>query len=307
MPPFDPSQACSITPHDTDMVKQLEKEFRPNQTDVALLDVQAALHLWLAASRSKGIGEVQALETLKGVLSDASLDAAWDNIEGFLSFGKSYTATALDLKLLAELGKDLSKGGSFLSQYTLKVYNGQHYIAIKGYAGLRSVLTGTRYLAANTKVTSMGIGTLGAAKSIKSGMVISIFLSIGFRAIEQFMNDEATWHLFVGGVASDVAKIAVAGGASMIAASMAGAGAATVGAIAVGPIFAAIVVGVAVGYALDYADDKYGFTDALVNAIREAESNIVDQYQEAKRQYNWYTRNPIAEYNFLMRIFGAQY
>lgn len=284
----------------------LETKFRENNVDVGLLGAEGALHLWLAQARGNGQSQEAALASLRTLVSDAALDALWDDIEGVLAFGKSWTASLMDAKLLTELGLDLKRGGSFLTRYRIATYGGKQYIIFKGAHKARQALTGTRYLAANTKVVNMGIGKLGAAKSIKGGMFITLFLTVGFRALEQLLNDEATWHDFVGGLAGDVVKIGIAGGASMIAACLAGAGA-TAGAIAVGPLFAAIAVGVVVGLALDYVDEQIGFTQGLINGLREAEQNLLESMSELKRQYNWYTRNPFAEYQFWMRVFGASY
>jgi hypothetical protein len=113
----------------------------------------------------------------------------------------SFAPSVLDSAALAVLAKDLSKGGNILTKYQIKNYHGRTYIVIKGYPALRQHLTGTRYLASHPKAVSMGIGKMGTAKAIKGGFVLSKVLSVGFHALDQLLNEQKTWHHFVGGVA----------------------------------------------------------------------------------------------------------
>lgn len=295
------------TTSERQILRNLETEFRTNNPTMALLDPSGMLHFWKAYQLVSGKTEAEAIAHLRTLVDDAHLESLWDQIEGVLNSGRNYTASILDARLLVRLARDLSLGGSVLSTYRINTYNGKQYIIFKGAQRARQILIGTRYLASNSKVVSMGVGRAGAANSIKGGMLVTLFLSIGFRAVEQFLNEEATWHNFVGGLAADIAKIAVAGGASMIAAALVGGTAATVGAFAVGPLFAGIVVGVAVGVALDYVDQRIGFTQAIVNGLREAQESLTSNLREARRQYEWYTRTPELEYDFWMRVFGARY
>jgi len=49
------------------------------------------------------------------------------------------------------------------------VINGKEYIKITGYAGVRRILTGTRYGARNPQMLEMAIGMRGVANSIVKG------------------------------------------------------------------------------------------------------------------------------------------
>ena len=287
-------------------LKTLSQEFKNNQTDVAVFDLPICVDFWMAAQEDQGVSKPAAMEKLKTLFSNASLQELWVKVEWYLTQVKSWTPTILDGKALGELAYDMSRNGSILSKYVIKEMGGKQYIIFKGYAGLRRLITGTRYLADNTKLASIGIGKMGALKSVKGGMVLSLFLCVGFRALEQLLNDQATWHDFVGGLAADLTKVAIAGAAGMIAACLVG-GAATVGTIAVGPLFAAVAVGVVVGLALDALDDKIGFTRALIVGLREAEKNVAQDIQQLQKEYRWYTRDPISEANFWMRVFGGGY
>ena len=287
-------------------LERLRREFNANNADICVLDTPGTLNLWYVDQLDSGKTPQEAKAALRAKTEAWELRDAWDAIDGFLSFGASWTATAMDIKLLAELARDMSKGGSVFTKYRINVYNGTRYIIFKGNHRARALVTGTRYLAANTKIANLGIGKLGAAKAVAGGMKITLILTITFRAVDTLMRDEATWHDFVGATATDVVKVGISGGASMLAAALF-AGGAAVGTVAVGPLFAAIAVGVVVGLALEYADSELGFTAAVIQGLREADQNLRDQVREVKRQWNWYHRSPQSTVDFWMRVFGARY
>ena len=80
-------------------------------------------------------------------------------------------------------------------------------VIIDSYPGIRAHLTGTRYLASNPKLFTIGVGKLEAAKAMKTGFVISLIISVTFHAIDQALNDQKTWHDLVAGIAVDMAVV----------------------------------------------------------------------------------------------------
>ena len=287
-------------------LEDLTKKFRENNVDVACIDVKGALNLWHASNQSNGQNADESIKTIEQKVREWSLEGAWDNIRDLLQFGATWTATTFDLALLKKLAEDLQKGGSVFSKYRINNYNGTNYIIFKGSQKARSILTGTRYLVNNTKIVNLGIGKLGAAKSIAGGLKITLVLTITFRAVDTLLRDEATWHEFVGASATDIGKLAISGAASYIAAALV-AGGAAVGTFAVGPLFAAVAVGILVGVTLEWADDKLGITEALIKGLREAERDFDNKVYEIKREWNWYFRSPEATVDFFKRLFGARY
>ena len=83
-------------------------------------------------------------------------------------------------------------------------------VIIDSYPGIRAHLTGTRYLASNPKLFTIGVGKLEAAKAMKTGFVISLIISVAFHAIDQALNDQKTWHDLVAGIAVDMAVVGAA-------------------------------------------------------------------------------------------------
>ncbi len=175
--------------------------------------------------------------------------------------GAGYVSPTLDAVTIARVAKDLGIKGKIVT----KVVQGKQYIIFKGYAGLRSIFTGTRYLATNPKVIDMAIGNLGVGKTILKGTRLTIILTIPINIFKFIVSDKMTMSQLIGTTASDLAKIAISTAAGSAAAFAVGA----ITTIAIGPLVAAVAVGVLVGIALDMVDDKYGLTDKLIKGIED--------------------------------------
>lgn len=188
---------------------------------------------------------------------------AWQRIKGKAEIGASYYASADDLRTLSKLVGDL---GSFAAQAYVKTYGGKPHIILKGHAGLRNVLTGTKYGIANPKVVTMGLGKAGAIHAAKSGGILSIVLLTAYRVVDYFLTDQATLSQLVGTLATDVVKIGIATGASIGAASLLVGMGVT---IAVGPILAVVLVGLVVSVALSALDEHYGITKRVIAGLDE--------------------------------------
>jgi hypothetical protein len=165
-----------------------------------------------------------------------SVQTSWQKMKGKVGVGASYYASADDAWTMTKLVGDL--GGIGAKAY-IKTYGGKPHIIIKGHAGLRTVLTGTKYGIKNPKVVTMGLGRAGAVSSAKIGGIVSVVLLSTYRVADYFLTDQATLSQLVGSLATDVVKVGIATGASIIAAT-AIAGLTTV---AIGPILAVVVVG----------------------------------------------------------------
>lgn len=191
------------------------------------------------------------------------LKALWNDHRTALSNVAGYGSTAIDSVALKKLVWDL---GGFPQGFKIKAYEqivkGERYIIIKGFAGLRKILTGTRYLANNPKVVSMGLGELGANASIKSGGVFTVIALAAFRILDYFLTDKQTLSHLIGSLATDVVKVGIT-----MAASWAGAVVMASVGLAIGPLTAIVVVGGVVGYFLGQWDSDYQITQKLVDAI----------------------------------------
>ena len=195
----------------------------------------------------------------------------WEDHKGVVKNLGSYSPVFSDVKLLTALAMEMQRGGKILGKYKVSTYKWTTYIILEGYPGLRRQLTGTRYLANNPKVVSMGLGKLGLQNSIKGGFVFSIFFSLGFHALEQALNEEATWKDFVAGVTVDtVSAITGAGIAWSVVAGVTG-GAATV---AIGPLLLVVAVGVVTTAVLNEISNYLGLQEIIVDHLSKAETKI---------------------------------
>jgi hypothetical protein len=222
----------------------------------------------------------------------ASLIKAWErttgkNIATVVSdtarWGADYASAVLDVNTAVKLINDLGINGKVIA----KTVNGRQYIIFKGYSGIRSIFTASRYLATNPKVVDMSIGTIGVNRSILSGARLTIFLVVPLNILTHFLNDQKSISLLIGKTATDLVKV----GAASALASLAATATATVTTLAAGPIIVAIVVGVATTLALDALDKKYGVTDALVREIDKAYDNTIGEFgrqmNQVERRLKW--------------------
>lgn len=151
----------------------------------------------------------------------------------------------------------------------------------------------------------MAVGKLGVAKAIKGGVIISIVFTVVFHALDQLMNDKATWHDFFAGVAVDVAA-ATAGAAIAWGVVSAVVGATAMAAI--GPIALVVVVGAGMTAALNAIGSHFGVTSKLAGLLKEAEQRMLDSIEEVKwevrRGLNYADEDPVG---FMRRLFGVPY
>ncbi|KMW72717.1 hypothetical protein TI10_14845 [Photorhabdus luminescens subsp. luminescens] len=161
---------------------------------------------------------------------------------------------------------EFKKLGIKATEYVGK--DGNRYIKISGYAGVRKIITASRYKASNMKVISMGIGQQGLNSGIVKGMKFSIFFSAAYRTVELIFKDEYTLADFLGNIAVDLAKTVVVAFASWVIGSLVmtvfAAGASVVVVAA-----AVFLIGVGVTIALDYIDKEYKISETVINLIKK--------------------------------------
>lgn len=206
-----------------------------------------------------------------------SVKAAWQKIKGKVGIGASYYASVDDAVTMAKLVGDL--GGIGARAY-IKNYGGKPHVILKGYPGLRTVLTGTKYGIKNPKVISMGLGKAGAVAAAKQGGILTVVLLSTYRVTDYFLTDQATLSQLVGTLATDIVKVGIATAASIGAAVVIGGFT-----LAVGPILAVVAVGFGVSMLLEYADNSLGITNRVIAGLDElggsASNYINNQKQRA--------------------------
>ena len=290
--------------------RALNDALKKNEHSLVVMMPNEFMEFLVLEKKRQGLTNAQIIEWLdQAIESSADIPQAakqqWQDQKERLKNAGAFLPVLSDSHTLMVLAREMARGGHILSKYRVNTFAGRSYVVLKGYAGLRNQLNGTRYLINNPKVVSMGIGKLGAAKAIKGGVVISIVFSVAFHALEQLMNDRATWHDFVAGVTIDVAS-------SLIGAGIAwGAVSAVVGATAmaaIGPIALVVVVGAGITLALNALNEHYQITQRLASMLKEAESNmranLREMQYEINRGLNFANDDPIG---FLHWMFGVPY
>lgn len=222
--------------------------------EIFVLSEEAMVRLWLTDKLAAGkLTRPQADEFWRNYMRDGSRYVA------------TYFTTAGDVATLTKLAKDLRTP---LGRVYFKHYGGKLHVVFKGRAGVRQILTGTKYGVNNAKVISLGIGKAGVKSAVRQGAFISIILLTIWDVADYVMNDEATLGQLIGVIASDVAKVAVSG---VVAAAMGTAAVGTViGTFALGPLIVAVAVGIGVGIALDALDNHFKWTAKLQKLLDES-------------------------------------
>lgn len=177
-------------------------------------------------------------------------------------------STVTDLLLVKKIIQELGLTGEVVE----KTVNGKTYIILKGRAGLRQTLKGTRYLANHPSVVKLALGHTNTIKNVTRGAVVTIFITIPLSIADLIIRDAVTMGGLIGTIASDLAKILISATASSLAAFAVGA----VTTIAAGPLIAAIFVGVGISYSLDSLDKKYDITNRLIKAIDNEINSLYD-------------------------------
>ncbi len=202
-----------------------------------------------------------------------------------------YVAPAKDTITALQICKELGITGRVA---VTTAANGRSYVIVKGYPGMRSVLTAPRYLESNVKVVKLAIGRVGITKAIAGGAILTIVLYTGIDVLEYILDDHATLSMLSGTLATDLMKV----GISSIAAAAVGLALGTLTTIAAGPLIAAIIVGIGINYYLESIDEQYGMTDKLVAAIdrfgqdfaqkrMQLEESLGRKYHEIEREAIW--------------------
>jgi hypothetical protein len=252
--------------------KELKRQIKSNQHEVFVVSIE----------------EMDAIvkSSPKGNLPH--IKNAWQKLKGKAEVGASYYASADDLRTLSKLVGDL---GGFTTKAYIKTYGGKPHIILKGYPGLRRILTGTKYGIKNPKVIAMGLGKAGAINAAKSGGILSIVLLSAYRVTDYFLTDQATLSHLIGSLATDVVKVGIATGASIAAATVVSAAFT----VAIGPIAAVVIVGVGTSMLLSALDEHYGITDKVIAGLDELGDDANSYIKKTKENVERSVANAAAE------------
>lgn len=121
----------------------------------------------------------------------------------------------------------------------------------------------------------MAIGAKAVSRSIISGSLITLFITVPLTVLEVCLKDQFSMWRLLGSVASDIGKVMISLGAASLAAMAVGA----VSTLAAGPLIVAIFIGVAAGIAIESMDKRFGITERLIEAIEAIENELESLYE----------------------------
>ena len=226
----------------------------------------------------------------------------WETIKKGPEAAANYAPLIGDGVVLGKLMKDL--GGWNVKAY-IKNYGGKPHIVIKGYPGLRKVLTGTIYGIANPKVIKMGLGKHAAQGIARQGGILSVVLMTAYRVADYVLTDEATLTSLIGNLAVDIVKvgITVAGSLALIQ------GFAVFG-LAIGPIAAVVAIGAIAAFTLGPIFDHYGVTNKVIAGLDELafKASIGNQVYQAYLEWQYISRSKqaLASIEDFIEVTGAK-
>jgi hypothetical protein len=286
--------------------KKLAKALSENEYQLVQMNSVEFIELYISHKQKQGMTRADAVENLGIVISQSSLlgKQYWNKHNAKIKTGSGLIPLMTDIVALSALAIEMKRGGSAFSAFKTVTYSGQPYVVFQGYARLRRDLTGSRYLANNPKVISLGIGKLGALKSITQGSILTILISGVFYSLEQLMNDTKTWHDFVGGMAVDIAIVSAS---SLITWSfIVGFGLATT--LTIGSMLVIVIVGVGLAFVTNLFIDTEYWSDKISQSLFLAEKNLINNGNklsaETNRLIDDYNNDPI---RFLHKLFNIPY
>ncbi|QUX90479.1 hypothetical protein CYL31_03270 [Marinomonas sp. A3A] len=201
-----------------------------------------------------------------------------------------YVSSMLDIKTCIKMVRDLGAKGRVYE----KVIDGKQYIIFKGHPGLRTIFTGTKYLASNAKVVDMVIGKAAVKNSARLGGRLTIFLTVPLIILEHILKDEFLLSDLVADLAVSIVKV----GVSSILAAVIATAVGTATTIAAAPLAVAIFVGLASGYTLNKIDDRFSITIKLGQVLRDIEDNTIGAFSrgmwELEKTLRWQIVNGIS-------------
>ncbi|MBC3214514.1 MAG: hypothetical protein ACQER3_22290 [Pseudomonadota bacterium] len=150
--------------------------------------------------------------------------------------------------------------------------NGNRYIRLSGYPGIRRYLNATRYLIDNQRILDIGIGTRGIETGIVNGARFCIVFSAAYRAVELLLKDEYGLTDFFVNLTMDMAKLAVSIGATWWLKTTATAAMLTGSSVLIiaGGIF---LFGVGIAFALFWLDNKYKISESIIKNMKSYKSH----------------------------------
>ncbi|WMT12336.1 hypothetical protein [Serratia fonticola] len=145
--------------------------------------------------------------------------------------------------------------------------NGNRYIRLSGYPGIRRYLNATRYLIDNQRILDIGIGTRGIENGIIGGARFCIVFAAAYRAVELLLKDEYGLTDFFVNLTMDMAKLAVSTGVAWGAKTIA-TGFMVAGSSVVGIAIAVFAIGLFVSLLLYWIDTEFKISEKIIKHLK---------------------------------------
>ena len=167
------------------------------------------------------------------------------------------------------------RGGHY---YTKVTPGGQEKIILRGAAGKRPTLTGTRYGVGHSKIVNMPIGMRGWLKSGVRGGALTFVLVASAEVAQHLASPDSDGIDFTVKLFSDLTKVGIGTASATGAAVLVGT---LVAGSVVLPIVASIGASLLVGWVLDEIDESLGITDSVNRWVHQQVAELDRQIQEA--------------------------
>ncbi len=171
-----------------------------------------------------------------------------------------------------------------------KMHKGKEYLIIKGHAGLRNLLQGTRYLATNPQIIQMGLGAQGLKNVAKGGFILGLVVTAGIEVTEFILNDEKTLGDLVGSIGYEAVKSGVVAGLAlgfgtgivkMAALGLTG-WVGSVLAVAALPLGVMFVAALTIGVIVNVIDNHFDVKKKVLDALKALPGNIEEGVYKIK-------------------------
>jgi hypothetical protein len=257
--------------HTSNAQMMLEMEMEQNRVEVLAMTPLD----WLSVLQDHAKQNPAKAKAIEAAVAQTSLKQYWNttlspNIENY-----TYVMPSAQLGTdLYNLGRTINALGVAGTRISVKEYKGKPYLIFKGKPGLRNVIKGTRYLAANPQIVQLGLGMKGLKHVAKGGFILGMVVSSGVEIADFFYKDEKTMYDLVGGIGVEAVKA----GLGALAAVAAGALAITVTSVAIAPLIAAAAAAFYVGIKLSDLDNEHQIKKKVSEALKLAVDNLEPGY-----------------------------
>lgn len=176
--------------------------------------------------------------------------------------------------------------GSWWGKIYFKKYGGKTFVILKGYAGLRPTIKGTRYKLTNPKFATWQIAHKDVVKGARESARIGVWIVCAIDVLDFFFRDTATLGELFGHLAVDIPSVVIAAAAGALTEMAIVGGAALLGVsvVAVGPVIVGVAVAAFVGYELGNLDEKYQISKKLGDKMDEALKNLKQARNDLRRE-----------------------